>query len=171
MRYAKALGIMTKVYSEEQKAEAVGLALSIGPVKAAKQLGLSPKAIGRWRREPRMVALANATQERMAERLREAMSVGLDAVLSGLHDPKSRLSDRAQALRVLTDAHQILTGGATARIESRNESIHVQVPAGLEPILTPDESRILERYMAQLEAGTAITYSATIDAEATESTE
>ena len=42
----------------------------------------------------------------------------MEAVESGLADPKQRLSDRARSLEVLVHAHELLRGGPTERLET-----------------------------------------------------
>jgi hypothetical protein len=118
-------------YTADQKAEALGLAMSVGPVRAARQLGIPVRTVTNWTHSAEATVLRIGTQEQLAERLREAMAVGIEQVLAGLRDPKAKLGDKAQALRVVAEQHALLTGQATSRTESFN--------VNAESKITPDE--------------------------------
>jgi len=106
----------------EERAEAVGLALVVGPVEAARRLGIPPRTVADWRRkalernEPEIVA----TRDALVARLWSAVELATEQVEQGLRDPRARLGERAQALRVLVDAHALVAGEATQRVESTN---------------------------------------------------
>ena len=54
------------------------------------------------------------TQDLLKERLREAVAVGVEVVLTGFRDPKARLGDKAAALRVVAEQYALLTGAPTS---------------------------------------------------------
>jgi hypothetical protein len=88
------------------KAEAIGLALTLGSVEAAKRTGI-----------PRRTAIL-ASEEAIAARLWETLALGLEEVRRGLLDPKARLGDKARAVEVIATQWQLLSGRATARSEN-----------------------------------------------------
>ena len=114
---------MTRTYSAETKAEAVGLALSIGIRPAARRLGIPFRTIAHWCEHPDAQAAILRSRESVAARLWQAVDAGTAAVLEGLRDPKARLGDKANALRVVIEAHALVTGGPTARMESLNVTL------------------------------------------------
>lgn len=111
-------------YTEAQKAEAVGLALTIGARQAAIRLGMPHRNVARWATLPEYRAMVVETERDVAARLWKAISDGTTQVAEGLRDPKARLGEKAQALRVLMETHQLLTGAATARTEAMNLNVN-----------------------------------------------
>lgn len=107
-----------RTYSQEERAEAIGLALSVGVNRAGEQLGIPHRTISNWMVRPEAVALVARSERDVAARLWEAVDVGTEAVLAGLRDPSARLSDKAAALRVVAEQWQLLSGRATARTET-----------------------------------------------------
>lgn len=107
-----------RTYTDAEKAEAVGLALTMGPVKAARQLGIPHRNLSNWMRSPDAVVLRLESREQVAAKLWQGVVVGVDQVLAGLRDPNARLSDKARALEVLAQQHALLTGGVTERTET-----------------------------------------------------
>lgn len=120
---------MTRRATAEERAEAVGLALVVGPVEAARRLGLPARTVSDWRRravergDPALVA----TRDALADRLWRAVELATNQVEAGLRDPKARLGERAQALRVLVDAHALVAGEATQRVEAVNVNVGAPV--------------------------------------------
>ena len=43
--------------------------------------------------------------------------------MAGLRDPKARLSDKASALRIVVEAHALITGGPTSRTANVNVNV------------------------------------------------
>jgi hypothetical protein len=103
-------------YTPEQKAEAVALATTIGPLRAGKRLGIPPRNVARWTHEPAASPIIARVEADIAERLERAHAKALAAVEAGLDDPNARLSDKAQSLRVLGDQSQLAHGRATQNI-------------------------------------------------------
>ncbi|MDP8905607.1 MAG: hypothetical protein M3N29_09925 [Chloroflexota bacterium] len=126
-----------QAYSAEERAEAVGLAMSVGDHEAARRLGIPRRTISEWRHQPGMQPVVSASREQVAERLWEAVVVGTEEVLRGLRDPKARLSDKARALEVVAREHALLTGRATSH------ALVAQWRAGSADDLTSDEQAAL----------------------------
>ena len=122
-------------YSESERAEAVALALVVGPNVAADRLGIPRRTVAAWRsgerHRPEVQAVILESRQALAERMREIVSVASEQVLAGLRDPKQRLSDRVRALEVALEAARLL--GA----ESQEG----------EDALSEDEARQLEDYL------------------------
>jgi hypothetical protein len=132
-------------YTDAERADAVGLALTIGAKRAAAQLDIPRRTISSWLRSPAPSLQAAILRNRddVAARLWEAVTVGTDAVLAGLRDPKARLGDKASALRIVVEAHALISGGATSRSEST-------VTTG--PAMTWEQARDLRTFLDTLDA-------------------
>ncbi len=104
-------------YSMEQRAEAVGLAASLGVLEASRRLAIPHRTISNWKQSPAMQGIIVRSQEDVAAKLWEAVVAGTEAVLAGLRDPNARLSDKARALEVVAQQHALLSGGITSRTE------------------------------------------------------
>jgi hypothetical protein len=119
--------VPTRTYTAEERAEAVGLAMSVGPKKAALQLGIPIRTVSAWRAGERhgsdVAPIIAASRQDLARMLWQGVEAGVAAVLEGLHDPHQRLGDRARALEVVMNAHQLLTGGSTANVSNLNVNI------------------------------------------------
>jgi len=107
-------------YTEAERADAVGAALTVGTKAAAAKLGIPRRTLSSWLQRPTAeIQLAiGRSRDDVAARLWEAVTAGTDAVLTGLRDPKARLGDKANALRIVVEAHALVSGGATARTET-----------------------------------------------------
>jgi transposase-like protein len=132
-------------YTDQERGEAVGLALAIGAKRAAAQLGIPRRTISSWIQTPSPGVQAAILRSRndVAARLWEAVDAGTEAVLAGLRDPKARLGDKASALRIVVEAHALISGQATSRTEST-------VTTG--PAMTWDQERDLRTFLDTLEA-------------------
>jgi hypothetical protein len=123
------------------KAEAIGLALTLGSVEAAKRTGIPRRTISSWLGPDANMALVTpailASEEAIAARLWETLALGLEEVRRGLLDPKARLGDKARAVEVVAQQWQLITGRATAR----TESAVLNVNAGHVDALTEAETR------------------------------
>lgn len=144
-------------YSTEQRLDAVGLAMSVGVKKAAMQSGIPHSTLSGWMARPDVKGIVAKSKDELTDRLWTAITEGVEQVLTGLRDPKARLSDKARALEVLSQQHALLSGEATSRTESINQNFNAswQPPAGSEPLLTSSEMRLLDRYLSALDKGTA----------------
>ena len=132
-------------YSREQKAEAVGLAMSIGVKQAGRKLRIPYRSISHWLEKPEYRAIVAQSRERVAAQLWLAVETGTREVLAGLQDKSAPLSHKAQALRVVAEQHALLTGGATQRTESRNESIVGTMDLDAQAARLSDEERLVLR--------------------------
>lgn len=110
-----------RTYTAEEKATAIGLAASIGPHKAAQQLGYPTATVARWTHQPAASEVIRAVEVTIAQRLEEAASLALEAVTEGLRDPKARLGDRARALDVLATQANLAAGRATGNLSITTE--------------------------------------------------
>ena len=123
-------------YTNEQKAEALGLAASVGPKRAAEHLGLPVRTVTYWTHQPASSVVMAAAEATIAERLKAAHAAALQAVMDGLRDPRSRLGDRATALRVLGEQLALAEGRATSNVELHSSTSPLDA-------LSPDEQRQL----------------------------
>jgi len=145
-----------RTYTAEERAEAVGLATSIGPKRAGEQLGMPGRTIAYWLRQPSSSVVIARVEANIAERLKEAHEVALAAVLDGLKDPRARLGDRAAALRVLGEQRALAEGRATANVHNLNLNVDgTAKPDELDAIadgLTYAERRDLSQYIDRITA-------------------
>jgi transposase-like protein len=132
-------------YSAEEKTSGVALAASIGPKKAAEQLGFPVRTVTYWMHQPQASPIIRAAETTIAERLAAAHEKALAAVLEGLDDPRARLSDRAAALRVLGEQRLLAEGRATVRSENLNLSANV-------PLMTPEDRDAAAEFVRALSA-------------------
>lgn len=107
-------------YTKTEKAQAVAAATLSSTEAASESLGIPRRTIGYWLDDPEFAALRHETREAVAEQFWAAIQVGLKEVAKGLRDPDAALRDKSVALGILYDKHALLTGGATARSESRD---------------------------------------------------
>lgn len=144
-------------YTDTEKVEAVGMALTLGAEEASRRLGIPRRSISLWRAHPRYGEVIAREQQALGPRLRAAVEEALTSVLDGLRSPKSNLGHRARALEVLHNSLQLVEGGPTERVESASVNFNAswQPPAGAEPILTGAELKLLDRYLAALDKGQA----------------
>lgn len=110
-------GLDRKRYSHEQRAKAVGLSLTIGARAAGRQLGIPFGLVARWAKRPELAMIVVRSRQQVADSMWQAIADGTAQVATGLLDPKARLGEKAQALRVLIEAHALMTGGATQNID------------------------------------------------------
>lgn len=110
---------MARTYSREQKAEAVGRAVSQGQTLAGEALGIPKTTIHTWMKSPEFKELIQTARDSVAEQFWASLQVGLDEVTKGFRSEAS-LKDKAYALGIVYDRHALLTGGATNRSESRD---------------------------------------------------
>jgi transposase-like protein len=105
-------------YSQEEKAAAIALGLSIGGNNAADKLGMPRRSLHNWlEQEKRVPTLITAeTRSAVVDRLWQTLVRATEAVEAGLADPRQRLGDRARALEVLVHSHELLRGGATENV-------------------------------------------------------
>lgn len=107
-------------YSKTDKAAVVAQAFHTSTKAASEVSGVPRSTIRYWLDDPEFAALRHETHEAVAEQFWAAIQVGLKEVAKGLVDPDTALRDKSVALGILYDKHALLTGGATARSESRD---------------------------------------------------
>ena len=134
-----------RVWSDAERSRAVGLGLTQGADAASRATGVPRRTVSRWLASPDATIVRAETREQVAERLWSAVVEGTEAVSAGLRDPKARLSDKASALRVVLEAHALLTGGPTARTEATVTTA---------PALTWQEAADARHWLDTLEAAT-----------------
>jgi hypothetical protein len=138
--------MVQRSYTAEQRAEAVALSASVGPLKAAKQLGIPARTVASWGHRQESSAIIRAAHQDIAESLRFAHAETLDSVMRGVRDPKSRLGERAAALRVLGEQLALAEGRATSNVAMQ---AHVEdETAG--PPLTAEEEAELSAFLQQV---------------------
>jgi hypothetical protein len=144
-----------RTYTAEERAAAVGLAMSIGPLRAARRLGIPPRTLAHWRAGERyggdVAPIIAASRADLARMLWQGVEAGVAAVLEGLHDPHQRLGDRARALEVVMNAHQLLTGGSTSNVSAVNVNVNADTDpeTGLTYAETADLRKWLDSTLAQ----------------------
>src|SRR5574340_1772843 len=107
-------------YSPERRAEAIGLAVTVGSSAAMARTGIPRRTIDRWLREPATRAIVATSAEPLAERLKAAIDLGLAEVTKGLANPREGLHAKARALEVLHDAYRLASGQSTANVATRS---------------------------------------------------
>jgi len=109
-------------YGPAVKAEAVALALTVGPNAAADQLGIPRRSVANWMHAPAAAAIGEATRAGIEDQLWRSFCRAVD-VLSGMlgtaeHPPQGlKLGDVARTVETLLRSYQLLTGRATERLE------------------------------------------------------
>lgn len=116
---------MTREHTTEERARAIGLGLAQGALGASKATGIPRRTISRWLAEPAgtLDVLSVKTRTQVAEEFWSGVVEGIAAVRAGLKDPKARLGDKANSLRILVESHALITGGPTARTEAYNVNV------------------------------------------------
>jgi len=142
---------MTRTYLASEKAEAVALAASIGPLRAGDALGIPRRTVASWMHKPEHSEVIRAAEATIAERLKAAHALALDAALAFLKEPSGshRGSDIAALLRTLGEQLALAEGRATSRTESTN--LNFNIPEG-SPLadLTWEEREELRRFVAAM---------------------
>lgn len=133
---------MASPYTPTQRAEAVALAAAVGPAKAAEQLGIPRRTVSYWMHQPAQSAVIAAAEQDIADSLRSAHKLALAEVTAGLRNPKARLGDKAQALRILGDQLALSEGRATENIAINDGASKVDNPVMK---IDPEGAEYLER--------------------------
>ena len=112
-----------RTYTKRTKANAVGLAIVKGTIKASEELNIPQANVSRWRHDPEYAGmveeLGTKTRDALADELWSVIQVGVREVAKGIVGD-APLRDKATALGILYDKHALLTGSATSRTESRD---------------------------------------------------
>jgi hypothetical protein len=121
---------------EAERARAIATSGSARQVAAA--MGVPRRTVSFWRRQDAerqhtgATPIVEATREELGRALWQGVTTATDAVRRGLDDPKARLSDKARALEVLLNPHQLLVCESTAIVSS----INVDPTANVDPELS-----------------------------------
>lgn len=108
-----------RVYTQEQKADALAAYASTGNAKGtAKKMGVPGSTMRDWIADPEKAAPA-AKREAAKRDLLKELDTARWAYLDRLSDPAVVNQERgyyaAQTFKTLNEAHQLLSGGPTAR--------------------------------------------------------
>ncbi len=105
-------------YSQEEKAAALALGLSIGGNNAADRLKMPRRTLHNWLEREAVTPTLITAESRSAvvDRLWQTLVKATEAVEAGL--AKGRLGDQAKALDTLVRAHELLRGGPTERVST-----------------------------------------------------
>jgi hypothetical protein len=106
-------------YTAKERAKATGIAAAEGVTAAERATGIPKQTIQYWTTKPDFVRLRTTAREMVADQFWVGIQVGLEQVIEGLRSDVP-LKEKAVALATLYDRHALLTGGATARSESRD---------------------------------------------------
>lgn len=109
-----------RTYTDEERAPIVGRAAVVGVTKASEESGVPKQTIDYWLNSPRFGPLRTSARESIADGFWIGVQVALQEVVDGLTNPRAPLRDKAQALKVLYDAHALMSGAATSRTEARD---------------------------------------------------
>jgi transposase-like protein len=149
-----------RTYTAEERAAAVGLAMSIGPMRAAHQLGYPVRTVTAWRAGERhgddVAPIVAASRQEMGAVLQEAADLGASTLLAVMRDPKASAVAKVRAAEVAIDKHLLFSGAATSRTEST--SVNYNIPEG-SPLaeMTWEEREELRRYIAAIPDPLALT--------------
>ncbi len=132
-------------YSREERAEAVALAASVGPVRAARTLGLPVRTVTNWTHRPDSSPIIAVVERSIAEKLEEVHNLAADRAIAALKDPSTPARDVAAIMRIAGEQLQLATGRATANVE-----MQVHPMAGHGEPLTEAEKAELQAYLEQV---------------------
>ena len=116
-------------YTKQQKAAAVGLALTVNPLAAAEGTGIPRTTILGWLDRPEYDILRQKTGQEMAEGFKVLANLAQRRLLKQIEDDEVDPKDVAVAMGIATEKYLLLSGEATARTEStllRGKSDHEQ---------------------------------------------
>ena len=131
-----------RVYSEAERAEAVALSYTLPVKAAAKQLGIPWRNLYEWRRSPSPVVAGaiEASRADVARSLWQVVEAGSQEALRRIRDKNTRAGELAQLLKVAAEQHALLTGGVTARSETRDTT----------ETMTDEQRRIMYDWLDEL---------------------
>jgi hypothetical protein len=149
-----------KLTAKETRANAVAYAEVRGVTEAAKKFGVAPRNIRRWKDNPELAELVLSAREGLLDAMRAAIWVGMEEIHAGLVDPAEPLKDKANAVFGLMDRHQLMSGEATARTETRSlaSGLDDHERAALKRVLLDELARRQDRERdlgARVDAATA----------------
>lgn len=95
------VGQPLRSYTDDERVEAVALALVIGSSKAGDQLGIPRRTVNKWTHRPEFAHLQPETRERIDGLLERTVRLALIEVEKGLQDPRISLRQKAKALEII----------------------------------------------------------------------
>lgn len=98
----------------------MGLAVVKGQRPAAEQLGIPVVTLHQWFHSPEFERIRTTAREEVADQVWATAQVGVGEMLTSLQDAKTPLRDKTDAVSMLIEKYQLLTGHATNRQESRD---------------------------------------------------
>jgi hypothetical protein len=104
-------------YTQKQKASAVTAAAASSVVAAAEATGIPATTIDYWMHKPEFVAIRDRTREDLAEEMRVLAHKATERLVQLI--PTMDARDLTVLASMSTDKSELLTGGATARTETR----------------------------------------------------
>lgn len=115
----------------DERAQAVGLALIKGVPAASKAMGIPQRTLRHWKQDPEFAELGLSAREEVATAMWVGIQVGLEEVHKGLTNPDERLRDKADAVAMLIEKRALMVGEATSRTETMNPSLPPEVQRAL----------------------------------------
>lgn len=111
---------MTKPYTRKQRATAVATADALNSTEAAaERLGIPGRTIRRWQADPEMAEYVQKTRDELADDIRAAAALAWSSLVARIRSGDIETRDLIIAAGVAIDKAQLLSGGATARTETR----------------------------------------------------
>jgi len=111
-----------RTYTKRQKVTAVLAADMTSQEAAAKATGIPHTTIDYWMDQPEFVELRKNARERMAEEALTVARLAWGKLAERIRSGDIETRDLVMATGMATDKTQLLSGGATARTESRDIS-------------------------------------------------
>jgi len=108
---ARILSDHARHYTDEERAEAVGLALTVGDKQAAELTGIPTRNIARWRYRPELADVLAMSRRQISITLDQAIRYGVTRVMADLADPRVSVVSKAKALRILASYKETLALG------------------------------------------------------------
>ena len=102
----------------DERAQALGLAMVRGVPEASKATGIPQRTLRHWKNDPEFAELGLSAREEVASAMWVGIQVGLEEVHKGLTNPDERLRDKADAVAMLIEKRALMVGEATSRTEA-----------------------------------------------------
>jgi transposase-like protein len=106
-----------RIYTDAEKLQAVMAAEVLGAAAVRKSQGIPKRTLNQWRTLPKYQKHTEKSLDDIADGFKVIMAMAQEALISQIPNMGGR--DLTILLGVSTDKHQLLTGKATNRTESR----------------------------------------------------
>ena len=106
-----------RTYSDAEKVQAVLASAVLGPGKVQKAMDIPKRTLSEWRADPKLQKHVDKTLDEIADGFRVLVGMAQEALVTRIPSMDGR--DLTILMGVATDKHQLVTGKATARTESR----------------------------------------------------